>query len=90
MGLKIKTTSFTDFTVVDKDLATLRLEIEDFLVGKFVKDPLTPTLKKLLMDFYMLLLERGTPKPLDSVFDSSDWITHYRAQLVDYSIVHHS
>ena len=57
MGLKIKTTSFTDSIVVNKDLVTLRLEIEEFLDGKFIKDPFNPTVKKLLMDFYMLLLE---------------------------------
>ena len=63
---------------MNKDLVTLRLEIEEFLDGKFIKDPFTPTVKKLLMDFYMLLLEIVT---YPQAFRFSFWFKR-----LDYSL----
>jgi hypothetical protein len=75
---------------LEKDLATLRNDINTFFDDKFVKDPVSPTLRKLLMDFYMLLLERVTPQAQDAVSTSSDWISHCQTDRVEYSFIHHS
>jgi hypothetical protein len=68
----------------------LRIDINNHLDTKFSKDPLTPTLKNLLMEFYMMLLERVTPKAPAAVAACTPWIKHCEADLVEYLFIHHS
>ena len=89
-GIKLKSVAFTDYTLLEKDLQTLRNDISDHLDSKFIKDPLNPTLKNLLMEFYMMLLERVTPKAPAAVAACTPWITHCETDLVQYSFIHHS
>lgn len=83
---------FTSFEKLNRQLTEVMQEIEKYLEENYVKgqkNTLVPSHKKVLLEFYSLLLERVTQKASSAEPTTSKWIKHCKTDLVQYSFIQH-
>ena len=92
-AIRIKNEDFTGLETLDREFPEVMQGLDKYLEDNYVtgsNKPLVPSHKKVLMEFYSLILKLFTPKSIPVEPTTTQWITHWKTDSMKYSFIEHA